>query len=240
MTISSIETLTRFLTNTDTNSLTASNLLILENKYYEEVVGRIISETAGAKWQFGDFNYTAFPTFTFNLSDGVQSYDLNDINTAPLTIMGVEVADSGGIYRPLHRITLKDIYSLEIAQSEYQKTSGLPREYEIRDNLIVLYPAPATANVTLTNGIRVFYLRTADVFTSAQVTTGTKQPGFPAPWHDLLSYGPAYDYSIAVGKPNADRFLREYNRRLEEMLDFISRRDQAVDYRLTGESKNYR
>src|SRR3990167_6699717 len=240
MTIADINTLARFITNTDTTSLTAANLLIRVNKYYEEVVGRIISETAGAQWQFGDMNYTAFPTFTFTLSNGVQSYDLNDISTAPLTIMGVEVQDVGGIWSPLNRLTLKDIQRMGIAQSEYQKTSGLPREYELRDNLIVLYPAPATANVTLTSGLRVFYLRTAAVFTSAQVTTGTKQPGFPAPWHDLLSYGPAYDYSIAVGKPNADRFLREYNRRLEEMLDFISRRAQAVDYILTGESKNYR
>src|SRR3990167_6405794 len=106
MTIADIETLTRFLTNTDTTSLTAANLLILENKYYEEVVGRIISETAGAPWQFGDMNYTAFPTFTFNLSNGTQSYDLNDLSTAPLTIMGIEVQDVGGIWHPLNRITL--------------------------------------------------------------------------------------------------------------------------------------
>lgn len=243
MTIANIESLTRFLTNTDTTSLTAANLLILENKYYEEITGQIISETAGAKWHFGDLNYTAFPTFTISLSSGVQSYNLGNFTSVPLTIMGIEVLDNAGIWHPLKRLTLKDIQRWHLAQSEYQKTNARPLQYEIRDNLIVLYPAPDNGvSVTLANGLRMFYLRTADVFTSAQQSTGTKVPGFPSPWHDLLSYGPAYDFAIANPEANlpADRFLREYNRRMEEMLNFISRRDQDVDYSITGKRKLYR
>ena len=106
--------------------------------------------------------------------------------------------------------------------------------------MIVLYPAPATANVTLTAGLKVFYLRTADIFTSAQVTTGTKEPGFPSPWHDLLAYGSAYDVALANGLPNINQLRTEYERKLQEMLDFISRRDQAVDYKFIPKNKSFR
>jgi hypothetical protein len=226
MTIANIESLTRFLTNTDTTSLSAANLLILENKYYEEVTGLILSETAGAQNQHGDLNYGAFPTFSINLVAGTQSYSLKDFSSVPLVYLGVEVLDENGNPHVLRKTSIREIHKTDTAFDDYQSTDGLPSEYEIRDGEIVLYPAPAAANVTTSNGLILYYLRTADVFTSAQVSTGTKVPGFPSPWHDLLSWGPAYDYALANGLPNADRFKREYNTRLQELLDFISRRDQ--------------
>ena len=226
--------------------MTAANLLILENKYYEQIVGKIISETAGSQWHFGDFNHTAFPSFTINMTNSTAEYALRDWGTTDaetiLTIMGAEVLDNSGIFHRLRRITLREIHRDEgQAQTEYQKTDGLPNEYELRDNFIVLYPAPDNnVNVTLTAGLKIFYLRTADKFTSAEVSTGTKEPGFPSPWHDLLSYGPAYDVALTAGLPNANQFRAEYERKLQEMLDFISRRDQAETYRFISKSKSYR
>lgn len=225
--ISNIETFTRFITGTDSSSLPAATLLILENKYYEEITGKIIAETAGADWQYGDRNYEAFPTFTLTMSNGVQAYDINDISTAPLTIMGVEVQDQNGDWHVVSPTSLRKIREQGIAQPEYYPTSGRPIEYELRDSQLVLYPAPDNGvSVTLSSGIRVYYLRTADVFTSAQVTTGTKEPGFPIPWHYLLSWGAAYDYAIAKGMNNANFFRLKYEEGLKEMLSFISKRHQ--------------
>ena len=239
MTIADIETLTRFLTKTNTTSLTAANLLILENKYYEEITGRIITETAGMG-DWGDLNYTAFPTFTMTMTNSTAEYDLNAISTTPLAILGVEVLDEDGIWHPLRRITLDEIRKKGYAQVEYQKTDGQPNEYEIRDSQIVLYPAPDNGvTVTLTAGLKIFYLRTADVFTSAQVTTGTKTPGFPSPWHDMLSYGPAFDYALTNGLPNALLFKAEYDKRMTELLKFISKRDRDTSRVMTPEPINF-
>ncbi len=246
MTISDIEVLTRFLTNTDTTSLTAPELLILDNKYYEQITGRIITETAGASWQYGDFNYTTFPDFTIDMTDSIAQYGLDDINTEastiPLTIMGVEVLDNNSNWHPLRRITLQEIQKNLGGQLDYQKTDGLPSEYELRDNIIVLYPAPDNGvSVTLSDGLQIFYLRTADVFTSAEVSTGTKEPGFPSPWHDLMSYGPAIDVSLSNKKfAEADRFKREYDKRMDELLRFIAGRDQAERNPLTPRRTSYR
>ncbi len=230
MNIVDIEKFTRFLTRTDTTSLTAAELLILENKYYEEITGRIISETAGAKWQYGDSNYSAFPDYTEDLVNSQAEYDIgafgSDADEIPLLIMGVEILDVNGNYQPITPITLQQIRETGIGQSEFFKADGKPQRYEKRENFLVLYPAPDNGvTVTLTSGLKIFYLRRADIFTSAEVSTGTKVPGFPTPWHDLLSWGPAYDYSLSIDKPN-DRFRFEYDKRFKEMMAFISRRDQ--------------
>ena len=245
MTILDVQTLTRFLTKTNSAVFTDAQLLILENKYYEEIIGRLVTETGAGKWPFGDFNYTAFPTFPITMTNSVAEYDLRDWGTSDeatiLTILGVEVKDNAGNWHPLKRVTLREIHKDETGQADYYKTDGLPVEYELRDNMIVLYPAPDNGvSVTLTAGLKIFFLRTADKFTSAEVTTGTKEPGFPSPWHDLLSYGPAYDYAITNGLPNANHFRAEYDRRMDEMLKFIANRDQAVENRITSQKISYK
>ena len=236
----------RSLTNTDSTSYTNANLLIAFNSHYDRIIGRILSESAGSKFSHGDVNHSSFPTYDQNLVAGTQAYRIQALATGtypnriePEIILGVEVANASGDYQPLSRITLRDINGMGIGQSEYQSTNGMPREYEIREGVVVLYPAPAAANVTLTNGLRIFFLRNAEQLDD--VTSTTVYPGIPSPWHDLLSWGAAYDYALSQQQfSSADRFLREYNTRLEELLDFLSRKDQAEDYGISGHIRNYR
>lgn len=226
MKIQDIQTLTRFLTNTNSTSFTDANLLILENQSYERIVGKIIVETQGGGWVFGDSNYTAFPTYTQDLVDSQAEYEI-DALTTPLTIMGVEILNSDGNYDLIRPISLKDIHKIGSSQSEYAKTDGFPQQYEKRENIVVLYPAPDNGvTVTLTAGLKIFFLRTADIFTSAEVSTGTKEPGFPSPWHDIIAYESAYNYAIANGLPNANFLKGEVDRKEKELLDFIAGRNQ--------------
>lgn len=225
-TIADLNTLTRFLSDTDTTSLTAANLLILINKSYERITGRLLSETGNGKWPHGDVNYTAFPTYAMNLVNSQAEYQIDSL-TGVLSIMGVEAMDKDGNYYPLEPITFQEIRRQGIAQTEFHETDGKPLYYEKRENIIVLYPAPDNGvNVTLTNGLKIFYLRGADIYTSAQVTTGTKEPGFPSPWHDILAYEAAMDY-CALYKPERVNYLSSQLAKKErELLDFVSRRNQ--------------
>lgn len=243
--VSDIATKARFLSNTDSTSFTNANLLISFNSHYDRIIGRILSESAGSKFKHGDVNHSAFPTYDQNLVAGTQAYRIHALATGtypnriePLTILGVEVANSAGDYQPLSRITLKDINDMGVGQSEYQATNGMPREYEIREGSIVLYPAPSATATTLTNGLRVFFLRNAEQLDD--VTSTSVYPGIPSPWHDLLAWGAAYDYAVANHLPNFNIFLQQYDIRMEELLDFLSRKDQTEDYQISGSSINYR
>ena len=178
------------------------------------------------KFPFGDSNYTAFPTYTMNLVNSQAEYQIDSLTT-PLAIMGVEALDVNSNYYKLQPITLREIHDKGIAQTEFHETDGRPYYYEKRENIVVLYPAPDDGvNVTLTNGLKIFFLRTADTYTSAQVTTGTKEPGFPSPYHEILAYDAALVY-CGLYKPERVPFLlSERNRMEKELLDFIAKRNQ--------------
>lgn len=235
MDIASINITARLLTGTDTNSYTAANLLLAVNNSYERITGKILAETAGGKWPYGDKNYTAFPTYTFNLTNGTAAYDIDALlgtgtypdSTEPIMIIGMEIQDQNGRYYPINPITLQEIREMGFSQSQFMPTSGKPIYYEKRENFVVLYPAPDNGiSVTLSAGGRIFYLRTADRFTSAEVTTGTKEPGFPSPWHDILAYEAAYLFAVAKGLSNINFLKGEVDRKERELMQFISRRNQ--------------
>ncbi|KKK81748.1 hypothetical protein LCGC14_2810310, partial [marine sediment metagenome] len=145
----------------------------------------------------------------------------------PLVILGAEIQDEQGSWHPILPLSFQERRRTGIAEAEFQPTSGRPIEYEKRENELILRPAPDNGvTVTLTAGLKLFYLRTADVYTSQEVSTGTKVPGFPSPWHDIIAYEVAYHYAIANGLPNANQLFQEFNRKEQAMLDFISRRNQ--------------
>ncbi len=242
MTIAQINTLTRLLTGTDTNSYTAANLLIAVNASYERITGKLLAETAGAKWQYGDSNYTAFPDYVADLTNSTAAYDLGTIfDDIPLKIMGVEILDVNGNYNVIDLLSFNEIRRSRVAQSEYFETDGQPIQYELRENEIVLYPAPDNGvSVTLTGGLKIFYLRTADIYTAGEVTTGTKVPGFPSPWHDIIAYEAAYTFAIAKGLSNINFLKNEFEKRERDLIAFISRRNQDVINNMTTERINHR
>ena len=235
-TIAETATLTRLLTKTTTTSFTNAQLLIAVNACYERITGIILSETSGGRWKWGDINYTALPTYTMTLTNSEPFYQIDSL-TGVLIILGVEVLDNNGNFYPLDPITLDDIRKLGIAQSEYHETDGRPLEYEKREHAVILYPAPDNGvSVTLSGGLRIFFLRGASVVTDMTATTSV---GIPSPWNDALAYGAAYIYAIANGLPNANQLKIERDTKEKELLAFISRRNQDDRPVMTNKFENY-
>ena len=106
------------------------------------------------------------------------------------------------------------------------KKDGLPMYYDKQGSSLLLYPAPAAGNVTLTAGLKVFFKRTADNFTLAQVTTGTKEPGFVSTCHMILAYKAALPY-CALYKKSMVQFLIAGIKDFENKLaEHYGRREQ--------------
>ena len=239
MTIADLNTLARYLSDTDSTSLTAAQLLIFINKAYERLTGKLITLTGNSPWPFGDSNYTAFPTYTMNLVNSQAEYQIDSLTT-PLTIMAVEILDDNGNYYPIRPLTLRQIREDGFSQTEVYETDGAPIYYEKRENIIVLYPAPDNGvNVTLTNGLKIFFLRTSDNYTSAQVTTGTKEPGFPSPWHDILAYSAALLYCLNYKKDRVGFLMTERDKREKELMAFMGMRNQDERPKMTMRKVNY-
>lgn len=142
-----------------------------------------------------------------------------------LTVLRVEVKKADGNWNLLNPINEMDI---DYALPEYQKTNGLPNSYSKREKFIILHPAPAAADVILTSGLNVYFQRTADIFTAAQVTTGTKEPGFASPYHILICYKAALPYCLSYKKDRVGMIMAEINRLEKELLNFYGSKQKDV------------
>ena len=218
MKISDIEAEARELCDADTTSFPASTMLRRINNAYEQVVGWLIN--ADGKWQFDDTNYGDFPIGTFLLVNSQGVYSFND---KFLQIMDVQILDVNGRYRiikPIDQTDFRRGYLSRVPLRESCKIDGRPRFYDkLTSDTLELFPAPDNGiTVTLAAGLRIYFKRTADICTSAQVTTGTKIPGFDSTFHVILSYMAAVPYCMSYKKDRVALYQSEVIRLKGEIL----------------------
>ena len=214
MNITDIVNKTYFLTKTNSSSFPSADMLILINNALERVHSLI--DTADGRWQFDDNNQTDLPIATTALVADQQDYSLANSH---LRITRVEVKDESGNWRLLKAMDEEDVS--DTAMSEFEETSGVPVYYDKLGISVFLYPKPSYSQAA---SLKIYYDRGPALYTSGEVTTGTKQPGFNSLYHDLIPLWVSYEYAFANGLPTANKFLEEINRK-EDMLvkDFSSR-----------------
>lgn len=202
MTISDINQEIRDLCDADATSLTNATLLRRVNTAYESIVGRIIM--VDGTFQFDDDNFTTSPRGVATLVSGQNSYAFSD---KFLQIEEVDILDLNGRYRKIEAFdpsstpySFEEYFNISYAPSTYTAPSGMPRYYDKQGNLIRFDRAPTAATVTLTSGLRVTFKRTASLYTSAEVTTGTKVPGFDSQFHILICYMAAIPFCQSYKK----------------------------------------
>jgi len=202
MVIADINTESRALCDADSTSYADALLLIRTNYNLEKVISWILE--SDGRWEWDDTNYTTKPRGVGTLVEGQEAYSFA---SEYLTIRQIEVLDTSS---PAVFVKLKPIQDLELngmspeeyfgLESDGSPKKGFPQYYDKEGDTITLYPAPAATDVTLASGLRVWFQRTADLFTSAQVTTGTKEPGFASPFHSILCYMNAIPYCMSYKK----------------------------------------
>lgn len=237
----------RRLSESDTTSYSASNLLVDINNAYEEIVGKLIVASSGGKWHFGDSNFTSLPTGLFTLVNSQAEYQLTGngttgINTTTplLNFLGCSIKDENGDWNVLKPITLWELLESGTDPVHYFETDGRPQYYEKREDFLILYPAPDNGvSVTLTSGLKVFFQRTASVFTSAEVTTGTKTPGFASPFHSLLAYKAALVQCSMYKPERIPVLMAEINRMEKELIKFYSCKEEDTRNIMTMKRINY-
>lgn len=219
MTIADINSEARLLVDADTVSYIAADLLRRINAAYEQIIGLIIG--CDGLWQFDDSNFTDFPIGTTTLVNSQNDYAFD---ITQLEIERVEIKDASGLWHILNPIDKSQIGE---AIDEFYKTDGLPLYYDKQGASIILYPAPDNgASVTLINGLKVYFQRTASIFTSTEVTTGTKVPGFASPYHIILAYMAALPYAISYKKDRVPAIMAEIERLKKLIIQHYSRRER--------------
>src|SRR3990167_1779199 len=233
MTISDINAEARSLRDADTTSYIAADLLRRVNTGLETLVGKIIN--ADGTWEYDDTNYTDLPVGTGTLVEAQESYSFS---SEYLQVQAIKVKDVNGNWNIVENIDqFNDISGIAI--EEYFSATGLPLYYDILGDTIRLYPAPTSTVVTLASGLKIHFKRTADLFTSAQVTTGTKEPGLPSPYHVLLSYFAAIPYCALYKKDRVAWLEKKWDEGILEVIKHYSHREKDRRKIMTMGKINY-
>lgn len=231
MTASDIKNKIYFLTKTNSTSFPAADILIAINNAYERVGSLILR--ADSRWQWDDTNQTDLPNATTDLVSGQQDYS---ITSTHLTIDRVEVKDSGGTWHVLNQIDQQDLKrDKKTALGNYKTTNGLPEEYDLVGSSVFLYPKPSYNS---TAGLKIFFTRGPALYTSGELSTGTKQPGFNSLFHDLIPLHVSYEYAVANGQPSANQLFAAIQAKEQAINDFygLRNRDNRGGLRVSTDS----
>jgi hypothetical protein len=218
---------------TKTNSATypAPSMLIAINTAYNYVVSCI--NDADHTWQWEDYNQTDLPIATTALVAGQQDYTLT---TSYLSIDRVEVQDTAGTWHLLKQIDQQALKAgTATALAAYQSSAGVPTEYDISGSSVFLYPIP---NYNQAASLKVYFTRGPAEFTSQEVTDGTKVPGFPSLFHDMIPLHVAYDYAVVNLPRLAQGYLMQLQQMKREINDFYGLRNRDNRARITTSGDN--
>ena len=187
----------------------------------DEVVSEILQ--ADGSWQYDDSNQTDLPIGTTDMVASQQDYSFED---EFLVIERVEVKDANGNWSKLKPFDQEEVSG---AMEELYENDGLPVYYEKQGRSILLYPSPATASVTLTAGLKVWFKRNATKF---ETTDTDKEPGFASLFHNILSFQASIPYCMTYKRDRVTTYQNEVIRLKQQIRAFYSRREKDVRRRL--------
>lgn len=209
-----LNTLIDFLCDSTDTSYPVARKVLNINSFYEELIGKII--TADGTWQYDDTNYTDHPRGTGNLVQGQEDYSFS---SEYLQIEAVEVLNLNNAYIRIHPLDHQELGDLgpdeyHGVDSSGNAVTGFPQFFDQQGDTIRLYPAPTSTQVTLTAGLRIWFKRRPDLFTTSDTT---QEPGLPSSYHHILAYGGAIPYCAKFKK---DRVAR-YQKKVDDMTDSL-------------------
>ena len=192
------------------------------------------------RWQYEDFNNTDLPRAAATLVASQRDYTLpaasSSGNAATLLgIVKIVVLDANST--PQERVlvlTNKD----EAFLNNHYSTSGLPLVYKLVGNSIKIWPAADSgANVTLASGLIIYFKRTPVAFTTSTTTT---QPGFMAPFHDVLEFMVAGRHMLPIDKKLAESYLGMAEVRKAAMLEAYAHENEDSETKVVIKRRSSR
>lgn len=156
-------------------------------------------------WAYDDANQTDLPQATATLVNGTSKYA---IPSDALSINRIEILDVQGDYYKLTPLTERQITE---GIDEFFQTDGMPQYYRLVGRTVELFPAPATGQVTMSAGLKVYFDRTGVAFES---TDTTETPGFSAEYHDLVPIKASIKW-LQVHKPDSPTLILLQNNELK-------------------------
>lgn len=214
-------------TKTDSVAYPAADMLIEINAAMDRVTSLIIK--ADNKWQWDDSNQTDLPVATTALVLNQKDYTLS---TSHLKITRMRVLDSSGTWHVLIPIDQAD---QDYSDREDSTTTGLPIYYDKSGNSVFLSPIP---NYSQLASLEITFQRQSALFTSGEVSTGTKSPGFNPLYHVLVPLWVTYNYWLVNDQSLCNGFMKEIMAKEDALTSDYNMRGKDDIFRMTPLRQN--
>lgn len=197
----------------------------------------LIAMDSDTRWQHHDSNFTSLPTAYTDLNANETPQQKYEMSVDFLKILHVYVKDSNGNYQPLKPIDEYDIKNTGHSPETFLSESGMPKYYDKKGNTLFLYPAPATASVTESEGLQVSYQSPADFFETSDTNVTV---GVPVPFHIYPAIVACEMYARRFQqKTKNNEFTQERLEMEEQIRSFFSKRDKDDKPQLRARKRNY-
>src|SRR3990167_9329299 len=208
------------------------------NIAYEKLIGKILE--ADGDWQWDDTNYTNLPRGTGTLVEGQETYSFASeyLNIQMIEVLIDSSPDVWHKLKPIDSLDLGDLSPEEYfgQESDGNPKKGMPEYYDKIGDTIILYPAPAATSVTLASGLRVWFQRTADLFTTSDTT---QEPGIPSPYHYLIAVWASIPYCAKYKKDRVAWLEKKWYEGIKNMLKFFGKREKDKRHVMTMKEIQY-
>jgi hypothetical protein len=247
LTLGEIATKARHLANANISNYPDANLLIDINLWYQKVVTMILESQDDD--DFDDKRNTTYPIKSIALVAGQRDYPI-PVAEKMLKLKRIDISYDGvNFYRaiPIDDGEMQSGMGRSIDSTQESTLDNLfpktaPR-YDTKYNSIFIYPRADNSDVSNGAVMRAEWSRQVTPFTTADytsvITDSTVVPGFDDPFHPILAYGPAFEYTEAFNKPQAGNIkamLADYEARLKQSY---SNKDRDRQYVIGGAIPSY-
>lgn len=164
-------------------------------------------------WEFDDSNQTDRPIAKATLVDSQEDYS---VPSTARDIYEIDIKDSAGNFVKLKNYDEADV---SVAWSEFHENDGVPRYYRLSGQSIYLKPNPASGDVTLSEGLWIYYNRDISEFADDDTT---KEPGFDNHFHRLLPLMASRDYTLAYMPEDTTKISR-FEKEMEELKESLKK-----------------
>ena len=247
MTLSEINTKITQLTGADTssNGYPTANRLIDFNIWYHKIASTMIYG-AQDESDFDDQRNSTYPMkyvtlttqrdYPIPVSEKVVGIKRCDISwDGGITWKRARPIDSSEIVGGIGR--LSDTTAQDTLDGQFSKED--PR-YDSQYNAIFIYPRATATDVANGAIMEIEWDREMTPITSDEWTTGTVVPGFDTAFHQMLAYGPAFEYCV-INDPNRAKSLRSVIQDDEERLKKVyGKKQKDRELTLDPELENYK
>lgn len=206
----------RTFTRVDSVQWSIAKIVASVNNYLDLVTGYAIG--ADRRFQWDNTNQTKLPigTTDLNINQNTYSFLTDEQGNQIVTLTRVDIKDPNGVWRQLKLIDQTDITGFGLDST--LATPTLPMYYDkIADNIIRLYPAPAT---TVTAGLKFYFQRTSPYFTASSTTQTT---GFSGLIDRGFVIAAALDCAGTLGLAQLNFLEGEMTKESQKMIAYFGR-----------------